>query len=107
MKLSQKTGPDAAKWFLRSIDGAECFWVNNGPIVKSLEELADAVRDMKKDVFIMHVNKDKNDFAKWIDGVIGDIKLARDMLKSRSRRNILQVLTSRIKTLKKVSEMNK
>jgi len=104
MKLKQKIGPDAARWFLRPIEGPECFWVNNGPIVRSLEELATAIRDMKKEIFLHHVNKDKNDFKEWIDEVIGDIKLSHEMQKSRSRRNIMQVLNSRLKTLKSLAE---
>ena len=107
MKLAQKLGPDAAKWFLRSIEGPECFWINNGPIVGNLEQLAVSIRGMKKEVFMIHVNKDKNDFGKWIEYVIGDLRLARDMYKSRSRRNILQALNRRIKTLEKVAGLEK
>lgn len=107
MKLAQKMGHEAAKWFLRDIDGPECFWVNNGPIIKNLDELAAAIRAMKKDVFAHHVNKEKNDFAKWVEGVIGDMKLASDLCKSRSRRNILQATNSRLKTLKRIAELAK
>lgn len=107
MKLAQKLGPDAAKWFMRDIEGPECFWVNNGPIVKNLIELAASVRAMKKEVFLHHVNKDKNDLATWVELVLGDLKLAAEMRKSRSRRNILQALNSRVKTLKRIAELDK
>ncbi|MBI2546796.1 hypothetical protein HYV81_06480 [Candidatus Woesearchaeota archaeon] len=107
MKLKQKLGPDAARWFLREITGPECFWVNNGPILKSIEELAAAVRAMKKEVFLHHVNKDKNDLARWIEEVVGDNKLAADMRKSRSRRNILQALNMRVKILKRIAELDR
>ena len=103
MKLVHKLNAEAAVWFLRNIEGPECFWVNNGPIVASLEHLASAIRGMKKELFLHHCNKDKNDFANWIEAVVGDVKLAAQMRKSRSRRNILQALNQRIKALKKVA----
>ena len=92
---------DEAKRYLCNTSPEQCFWVNNGPILKNLEELADALPDMNDETFNHHVNSEKNDFSNWVKDIIGDNKLANDLLSSRSRESAVKKIRSRLNSLKK------
>ena len=87
--------------YLRDVAPEQCFWVNNGPIVKNLDELANVLPVLNDEIFEHHVNKEKNDFSNWINDVIGDKKLANDLLSSRSKEAALKKISSRLNSLKK------
>jgi lactate dehydrogenase-like 2-hydroxyacid dehydrogenase len=55
------------------------FYFKNGVVVKSLDALTDALDDATEADFQHHVDDDRNDFATWINDVIGDSELARDV----------------------------
>ena len=92
---------DEAKKYLSDCAPEQCFWVNNGPILKNLEELADTLPIMSDEAFHHHVNEEKNDFSNWINGVIGDQKLANDLLSSRSKESSIKKIRNRLNSLKK------
>ncbi len=89
------------KKVLGDVAPEQCFWINNGPIVKSVRELPGVLRRMKQDTFMHHVNKDKNDFGAWIKHVIGDVQLANSVSKMKTKKAMIDALIKRIKTLKK------
>ena len=91
---------DAAK-FLCNAPAEQCFWVNNGPVLKNVEELADAVQQMNDDTYFYHANREKNDFSSWIRDVFHDQKLANDLLSSKNKESAVSKLRSRINSLKK------
>jgi hypothetical protein len=91
---------DAAR-FLCNAPSEQCFWVNNGPVLKNVEELADTLQQISDDTYRYHANKEKNDFSRWILEVIGDQKLANDLLSSRSKVSAVKKLKTRISLLKK------
>ena len=90
-----------ARMFLRDIAPEQCFWVNNGPILKNLEGLANALPDMSGETFHHHVNAEKNDFSNWVRDVISDQKLADDLLSSRNKDSAFKKVNSRLSSLKK------
>ena len=92
---------DEAKRYLGDAAPEMCFWLNNGPILKNLEELANALPEMSSETFHHHVNSEKNDFSSWIKDVIGDQKLANDLLSSNNRYSVLQKVRNRLNSLKK------
>ncbi|RKX83359.1 MAG: hypothetical protein DRP57_08055 [Spirochaetes bacterium] len=77
------------------------FWLCDGTTLKNLSELLEALKVMSRETFIYHVNSEKNDFAKWIEDVIKDEKLARDLRKVKTKRDTIKILKERIKWLKK------
>ena len=91
---------DAAR-FLSNASSDQCFWVNNGPVLKNVEELADAVQQMNDDTYFYHANREKNDFSSWIRDVFHDQKLANDLLSSKNKESAVSKLRSRINSLKK------
>lgn len=79
----------------------KCFWIHNGPIIKNLKELLAALKKMKKDTFRHHVNKDKNDFSKWVNDVLGNKGLAEDIKKTRSKKTLMEKIEKEIKKIEK------
>ena len=92
---------DEARRYLSDVAPEQCFWVNNGPILKNLEELANILPEMSDDAFQNHVNGEKNDFSNWISNVIGDKKLANDLLSSRTKESALKKVVNRLNSLRK------
>ena len=92
---------DEASKYLCDVAPERCFWVSNGPILKNVEELANALAGISDDIYHYHANKEKNDFSKWVGEVIGDNKLANDLLSSRNKESALKKVKSRLNSLKK------
>lgn len=81
-----------SKRVLVSAEGPQCFWATNGVIISNLVELRDALDTMAADVFAHHVTEKKNDFADWIEYVLGDTELAaklRGALKASKAKTIV------------------
>ena len=92
---------DDARKYLGDCEPENCFWVNNGPILKNLYELSDTLASLRDDLFSHHVNQDKNDFSSWIRDVIGDQKLANDIISSRNRESMSKKVQARLNALKR------
>lgn len=97
----KKLKSEDAKKILSDIEGEKCFWVNNGPILRNLYELYGALKEMGNRTFQHHANKEKNDFSAWVKEVIGDEKLANDLLKAKNKVSAAKTVESRITMLKK------
>jgi len=72
--------------------GEQCFWINEGGVVTNLVELKDHLDRMSKEAFMHHVSGTKNDFADWIQYVLGDLELAdslRDVKKQATTKSII------------------
>lgn len=102
-KTTKKKKPAAvknAKKFLSDVSTERCFWVNNGWIIRNLQELPIALQNMSKETFVYHVNKEKNDFHNWVNDVIGDKTLAKS-IKNSNKRDMLSKLKKRLVQLKR------
>ncbi len=58
-------------------DPSKYFYVCDGGVLKSLNDLKAAMRAMPDSVYSEHAGRD--DFAKWVDGVLGNKALARKL----------------------------
>ena len=76
---------DEAKKYLSDVSPEQCFWVNNGPILKNVLELRDALKSMGEKTFKHHVGKDRNDFAVWAENILEDADLAKTLKKSKTK----------------------
>ena len=63
----------------------ECFWTCDGRIFANLKELSDGLKEMNDEVFSYHCNKNKNDFAVWIEQALKNEKLAKKIAKTKNR----------------------
>jgi hypothetical protein len=100
LKKKTKAVKNAAK-ILSDVPAEKCFWANNGWIIKNLKELPIALENMSDETFVYHVNKGKNDFAKWIDDVIGDKELAKGIGKIGKKNTMIVRIEKGIKALKR------
>ena len=80
------------------LEGGMCFWVHNGPVLKSLDELRDTLKNMSDDTFAHHVFGDKNDFAKWADEALRDLALSKKLLKCKTSANMFNVVEKHLKS---------
>jgi hypothetical protein len=95
-KGSQKVFKNA-KRALVCADAERCFWTTDGKIIANLVELRDTLTTMTDEVFRHHVTKEKNDFATWIEHVLGDIELADAMKKAKKQSTALALVVKRLK----------
>ena len=77
-----------------------CFWINNGPILKNLEDLKNALKKISEETFKCHVNKEKNDFANWIKNALGDRILANKLAKIKTIKTTIKAVEEELKKYK-------
>lgn len=65
--------------------GSTRFWVNEGPVLSHLKDLERALVSMSDAQYNYHVNKIKNDFAKWTQDILKDPKTASQLKKAKSK----------------------
>ena len=92
---------DEARKYLSDCAPEQCFWVNNGPILKNVDEFSNSLPELSDDTFSHHVNQDKNDFSNWIKYAVGDQKLADEILSSRNKESMAKKVKARLAALKK------
>jgi len=62
----------------------QCFWVCNGMVLADLEELKEALISMSTTTYTYHVSVKKNDFADWVEVVLGDDVCAKELRKKKT-----------------------
>ncbi len=101
--MKHNLNSDEAQKFLSDIHGHRAFWVNNGHVIKNLDELKHALRTMDQKTFMHHLNKEKNDFAKWVVDVVGDTALGKSIAKAKTQKSAEKKIEFRIKQLRGVA----
>ncbi|MBW2977178.1 hypothetical protein KY347_07085 [Candidatus Woesearchaeota archaeon] len=94
---------DEAIRILADANPEQCFWMNDGQVLKNLGELYKALSKAKKETYKHHVNKEKNDFSNWIRDILGDKKLADDLLRTKSKKDAVAKIRQRLQYLKKAA----
>lgn len=74
-----------AERLLGSVPEDKAFWCCDNRSLHTMRELEDALHTMTDETFASHSNQEKSDFGNWVDDIIGDAKLARDLRKSTTR----------------------
>ena len=82
----------------------ETFWFCNGHIARNIYELANYIEMLDDFGWNYHVNKDrnKNDFAKWVDEVLGDKPLADLLSNIYDKDKYVKIIKARIKQIEKL-----
>ena len=88
-----------SKEFLREVEEGKEFFCKDGRVIKSLEELAKVIKELHPEVFMHHVNEEKNDFANWIRDVIGDHVLANRVKRVKKQSIMGKIISARIAEL--------
>lgn len=81
---------------LENVPAEKVFWCHDGRVFSNLLELEKALRDMSKETYEFHVNKEKNDFSNWINDVIGDSSLAKALRKIKNPKTAAEKIKARI-----------
>ncbi len=88
---------DTAKRSLVYASNKTSFWVNDGRILNNLKALEDAFSSMNAETFKHHVTKEKNDFANWVDAVLGDSVCANSLFKAKTPKTAKTAVTKCLK----------
>ncbi len=95
--VAKKRTKKTSKKVMVCVNGEQCFWTTDGTVISSLVELGESLENMTNEVFSYHVTKEKNDFADWVQYVIGDDSLASSLRKSRKPLTSHTVIIKRLK----------
>lgn len=82
-------------------------WLSNGTTVKSMKELALALKKMKAADYKEQVSSERNDIAEWVQEVLNDYELARRLRKAKGKMKAAQAVEKEIKALKAGKTGNK
>lgn len=72
----------------------KAFWLCNGEQITRLGDLPTRLQRIDDGIFAHHVNKDRNDFASWIDGVFQNKSLAKNVSKAKTKSDMIKALNS-------------
>ena len=94
-----KIAKEEAKRRLSDVSDEHVFWCCDGSIYRSMRGLEEAFHSMSDETYAFHANESKNDFSNWVNDVIRDDKLARDLLKARDKARAARCVSERINFL--------
>ena len=72
------------------------FWEQDGKVLGNLKDLKNALEHIDPKTFAYHVNKGKNDFAKWVGDILKDAKLSKELLKVKTLPTYLKKVEMRL-----------
>jgi len=94
-----RTRQPKASRVLVQAKGEQAFWVWCGPTISDLRELRDALdSSLSDEQFAHHVGPDRNDFARWVDEVLGDPECARALGQVATREEAVRVIEASLAT---------
>lgn len=96
-KSPAKKGKTSDQRVLVCANGSECFWTTDGRVLANLVELRDALSSMTDEVFGFHVNKEKNDFANWVEDILHDQELGSSLRRAKKPATAHTVIVRRLK----------
>lgn len=91
-----KITKSVAEKMLEDVAEEKRFWCQDGQELRNMRELEAGLKRMSEETFRYHSNKAKNDFSNWVTDVIGDEKLAKDLLKSSTRDQAAKSVAARV-----------
>ncbi len=94
--MASRLTPEVVRHRLESVPFEKRFYCADGTYLSNLAELAAALESMSEDMYQRYAAAPGNDFSIWVNHVIGDDKLARDLDKAGSRMSAAKAVASRI-----------
>ena len=99
--MAQKTIQKKTFSFAAAItDPEKNFWLCDGRALKSLKELAQALKAMDNKTWDYHVTSERNDFANWIEDVFGQKTLGAAIRRSKSPKTAAKKLEAKFESPK-------
>ncbi len=88
------------KKILSNVPEDKAFITHRGARLLNIEDLREEIKFMSEPEFREYVNENKNDFANWIEYVIGDKELADRLRETQDKERTFNLINSRIIFLK-------
>lgn len=73
---------NVVRLWLENVPQDKVFLCHDGRVVRNMDELVAALRDMSEETFRYHATGEKNDFGAWVGDVVGDVTLANQLKKA-------------------------
>lgn len=96
-----------ARKLLAKVPQEQAFWCCDGRALRNVRELEQALANMADETFAYHSNGEKTDFGNWVQDVIGDEKLAKDLIKAQNQTQAAKAVSSRITMLDRTLAVKK
>jgi hypothetical protein len=91
---------ETARLYLKDVDPLwRAFWFHMHLMAKNLKEFGEGLSTIGDDVFAYHCGGQKNDLARWVREVIGDVELARELDKITSQAAGAAIVRERVAML--------
>ncbi|MFA5368169.1 MAG: hypothetical protein WC333_09845 [Dehalococcoidia bacterium] len=84
---------------LADVPDENAFWCCDGRVFTNMRELAEGLEAMSDETFLYHSNDEKHDFSNWLNEVIEDEKLGRDLARPLTRREAAKRVNDRVTLL--------
>ena len=91
-----------ARRILGKVPVENAFWLCTNDNLRSLTEIAEALKKVDDEVFRYHVTRDKNDFEAWMRETVLDKELAREIARVKTKETLIRKITERTEGLRKV-----
>lgn len=82
--------------YLSDVDHSKTFLLKDGKEIRNLYELGTMLRNDGESHYSHHVHYEKNDFANWVEEVVGDIELGLQMRGTDTLFKLSSVVDNRI-----------
>ncbi len=94
--IAQSAPRTATRDFLANVPDSKVLRSHDGQTFKNLQELAQGLSRMTGKTYAFHVNRCKNNFAKWVREVIGDQELGKDLKQTLTSRDASRKVRDRV-----------
>jgi hypothetical protein len=94
-----KVTKQEAEKLLADVPEDRVFWCNDGRIFRNMRDLSAGLASMSGETFAYHVNDEKNDFSNWLNDVVEDEKLAKDLENPITRQEAAKRINERVRFL--------
>ena len=81
---------------LHDVPADQAFWLHRGIYIHNIVQLRDVLVSMEAAEFSFYVNSLKNDFANWIEHVVGDRVLVKEFRSTDTQEGLVASLHNRI-----------
>ena len=94
-----------ARLYLKDVDPLwRAFWFHMHLMAKNLKEFGEGIGTVSDEVFAYHCGGEKNDIARWIREVIGDVELARELDTVPSQAAASTIVRERVAVLERAAK---
>ncbi|MBW2995615.1 hypothetical protein KY312_04640 [Candidatus Woesearchaeota archaeon] len=87
---------------LGDVEPQHYFQAKDGTIVKNLIGLAEAIELMDMPTFNHHVSDGRNDFASWVNDIIGDTELGKQLKPLKNKERIIGKIEERVNEIRRL-----